>query len=78
MKRKDIALIAVVAIFAAIVSLLLTQTIFVAKKDRELTAEIVDPITSEFSLPSNTYFNKDSINPTQIIRIGDGTSSNPF
>jgi mannitol-specific phosphotransferase system IIBC component len=78
MKQKDIATIAVVAIVAAVISLLVTQTIFVSKKSRELTAETVEPINATFNQPDKTVFNQNAINPTQLIQIGDSTRSTPF
>ncbi len=78
MKQKDIALIIVVAFFAAIIALLLTQTLFVTKKSKELTAEKVEPISAEFKTPDPAVFNDKAINPTQLIQIGDGTNTNPF
>lgn len=78
MKQKDIVVIVAVAFFAAVVSLLLTQTIFVSKKSRELTAETVRPINSQFNEPDKSVFNSEAINPTQLIQIGDNTNSSPF
>ena len=78
MKQKDIAVIIAVAFFAAVVSLLLTQTIFVSKDRKELTAETVEPISSQFNEPDKAVFNKDAINPTQLIQIGDSNNTSPF
>lgn len=78
MKQKDIVLIVVVAVFAAIVSLLLTQALFVPKKSQEIAVEVVEPISSEFKEPDKSVFNKDAINPTQLIQIGDTNNSTPF
>jgi len=76
-KQKDIALIAVVVIFAGIVSLLFTNFFF-SGKSRELTAEKVDAISSKFDKPDPKVFNKDAINPTQLIQIGDNNNPDPF
>lgn len=78
MKAKDIALIAAVALFAAVVSLLLTRTIFVTNDKREITAEVVEPINSEFKVPDGGVFNDNAVNPTQLIQIGDNTNPTPF
>jgi hypothetical protein len=78
MKQKDIALIAVIAIVSGVISFLVSGYVFAKPADRELTAEKVDVITSEFSLPSSTYFNAESINPTQLIEIGESDNPNPF
>ena len=80
MKQKDIALIVVVGILAAVVSLLLTQQLFVSKKNRELSAEKVEKISAEFKTPEagDNVFNDQAINPTQLIQIGDSANTNPF
>ena len=78
MKQKDIELIIVVAFFAAIFSLILSQTLFVGKKDRELSAEIVDPISAQFNTPDKAVFNDKAINPTELIQIGDSNKTTPF
>ena len=78
MKQKDIALIVVVGFFAAIVSLLLTQTIFVTRENRELKAEVVEPISAEFNEPDKSVFNENAVNPTQLIQIGDNSNPTPF
>jgi hypothetical protein len=71
MKQKDIVVILVVGFVAAIASLLLTKTFFVTKESKDISVEVVDPITSDFKLPDNTVFNDKAINPTQLIKIGD-------
>ncbi len=78
MKQKDIMLIVVVAIVAAVASLVVTQTIFVSKGSRELTAQKVSPISSEFKQPDSNVFNNNAINPTQLIQIGDSSKATPF
>jgi hypothetical protein len=78
MKQKDIALIAVIAIVSGIVSFLVSGWIFAKPADRQQKAEIVDIITSDFSLPDSKYFNAKAIDPTQLIQIGDTKNPNPF
>jgi hypothetical protein len=78
MKQKDIAVIVASGIVAAIFSLILTQVVFVPKETKQLKAEIIEPISSEFPQPDKAVFNQNAINPTQLIQIGDGTNPNPF
>lgn len=78
MKQKDIAVIVAVGLFAAIFSVLITKTIFVSDKHRNLSAEVVEPINSEFKQPDKNVFNPEAINPTQLIQIGDSTKATPF
>lgn len=77
MKRKDISLIVVVAIVSAVISLLVTNMLFGSNK-RNLTAETVEPISSEFKTPDKTVFNEQAINPTQLIQIGENDNPSPF
>lgn len=78
MKQKDIALIVVVIIFAGIVSLIISNFFFTPDSNKNLTAEIVEPITSEFQPPDNSVFNNDAINPTKLIEIGNSNNNQPF
>jgi maleate cis-trans isomerase len=78
MKRKDIALIAIIVIVSAGVSLLLSNMLFASPQNRQQQVEVVEPITSEFPQPDSKYFNKDSINITKLISIGQSTNTDPF
>jgi hypothetical protein len=80
MKQKDIALFVVVAIVSGVLSVLLSGILITPKKDKVQKAEIVDPISAEFNTPpqDSKYFNKDSVNPTKLIQIGDNTNQVPF
>ncbi len=78
MKQKDIALIAVVAIVSAVLSIFISNALFGGPKNRQEKVEIVDAITTDFQKPDNKYFNGNSINPTQLIRIGEDPNPQPF
>jgi hypothetical protein len=78
MKQKDIALIIVIVFLSGVISFVLSGMLFGKPADRQQTAEVVDVITSDFSLPSDKYFNANSINPTQLIEIGNTNNPNPF
>lgn len=78
MKQKDIALIIVLVAISAVVSFLLSGWLFAAPKDRQQEVEKVDVITSDFEQPNSKYFNANSVNPTQNIKIGPGENPNPF
>lgn len=78
MKRNDIVLIIVVVVVSIVFSLLLSNFIFNSSKSRQQQVEVVEAITSDFKQPDERYFNVYSINPTQIIRIGDNPNSSPF
>lgn len=78
MKQKDLSLVLVVVFISVVVALIISRWIFSSPQDRQQTAESVDVITSEFPLPSNRYFNADSVNPTKQIEIGGTSNPNPF
>jgi hypothetical protein len=78
MKQKDLALILVIAILSGVLSLLISGWLFAKPADRKQKAEIVDVITSDFSTPDDKYFNVNSVNPTQLIQIGNSNNPNPF
>ncbi|MCA9324758.1 hypothetical protein KDA23_01675 [Candidatus Saccharibacteria bacterium] len=78
MKQKDIAMIVLIIGIAGIASFFVSKAIFASASAREQKAEVVDAITTTFTLPSDKYFNENSIDPTQLIQIGDGSNNNPF
>lgn len=78
MKQKDIALIIVLVFVSGVLSFLFSGWIFAKPADRQQKAEVVDVITSDFPLPSTKYFNSNSIDPTQLIQIGNSNNPNPF
>ncbi|HKR82229.1 MAG TPA: hypothetical protein VJR27_04510 [Candidatus Saccharimonadales bacterium] len=78
MKQKDVILIIVIAFISAVLSLVLSNILFASPKSRKQTIEVVDPITSDFSMPSKKYFNNSSIDPTQLIQIGNNNNQTPF
>lgn len=78
MKQKDIVLIIVIACISAIAALIVSRLVFATPKDRQQTVEVVSPISSSFATPDSKYFNSQSVDPTQLIQIGNSTNPNPF
>lgn len=78
MKQKDITLIVVIVIVSGFFSLIISNIFISSSKNRSAKVEIVDPIDDEFPQPDRKYFNKDSIDPTKNIRIGDDANNDPF
>jgi hypothetical protein len=80
MKQKDIALFGVVAIVSAVFSVILSGVLITPPKDKNQKAEVVSLITNDFPTPgpNDKFFNKNSINPTKQIQIGDNTNTKPF
>lgn len=77
MKQKDIAVIVVIVFMSAIFSFVITSALFGGKKVAQ-SAEVVQPISSNFPPPDKHYFNKDAYDPTQLITIGNGANTDPF
>ncbi len=78
MKQKDIALIVVVIFVSVIASVVLSNLIIAPPKNRQQKVEIVQPITADFPEPDSKYFNDKSVDPTQLIRIGDNSTKQLF
>lgn len=78
MKQKDIVLVILVIFISGVFSLVLSNYLFASPKNRQEKVEVVEPITAEFKQPDKKYFNAESIDPTQIIKIGDNNNNQPF
>ncbi len=78
MKRKDLGIIAIVAIVSAFLSILLSGVLLATPEDRQQSVEVVERISTDFERPDSTYFNNKSVNPAQLIQVGQDPNSNPF
>lgn len=78
MKQKDLAVIIAIVGGAAVISFIIFSVVFGNKTNAKIKVEIVEPISADFKLPSESYFNKDSLNPTQTITIAPDANQNPF
>ena len=77
MKQKDIALVIVISFVSGILSIVVSNLVF-GSNEKTLTTDIVTAISPEFTEPDKKYFNDQSNNPTQIIRIGENANQQPF
>lgn len=78
MKQKDLALIIVVVAVSSVLSLLISNKLFASPANRQQQVDAIGVITSTFPTPDSKYFNTNSIDPTQLIRIGNNTNQAPF
>jgi hypothetical protein len=78
MKQKDIALIIIIVFISGVVSFFVSNLLFASPDKRDQKVEKVEPITADFPTPDQKYFNENSIDPTQLIQIGESTNPNPF
>lgn len=76
-QKKDLLLIVVVALFAAIFSVVISKVVF-STSQHNLKAETVQPISTELKTPDPAVFNDQAIDPTQLIHIGDSSNKQPF
>lgn len=78
MKSKDWSLVGMIILVSAILSFVISNFTIGTRKTNKLKVESVSPLTDNFALPNEKYFNGSSINPTQEIKIGEATNENPF
>lgn len=78
MKQKDIALVIVIAAVSGVISFVASGFLFNKPANRQQTTVIVDTINPTFPQPSTANFSSNSVDPTQLIRIGNNNNSNPF
>ena len=78
MRQKDLALIIVIVFFSALVSFFVSGKLFAPPKSRQQEVEVVNPITADFPKPDKRFFNAHSLDPTQLITIGQSANPNPF
>lgn len=78
MKQKDIALIIVIAFIAGIISYFISGMIFSKPAEMKTEVEVVEAISADFPQADQRYFNTNSINPTQLIQIGNQNNQQPF
>jgi hypothetical protein len=70
-KQKDIALILVVVFISGLLSFFISDWLIGDPESQQMEAEVIDMISADFTEPDIRHFNAQSINPTQLIRIGD-------
>lgn len=78
MKQKDILLLVVVVFISGVVSVTASKFLLGGSNKKHEQVEVVEAISSDFKQPDSKYFNKNSIDPTQVIKIGDNTNNQPF
>jgi hypothetical protein len=78
MKLKDWGVIGAVVLIAGVISFFVSNLILGGQRSPKLKVEVVEPISSNFPLPNTKYFNENSLNPTQEIKIGEDNNNTPF
>jgi hypothetical protein len=78
MKQKDIVLLIVVVVVSVVISSFVSKLIFSTPANRSQQVDVVPVISASFPTPSSQYFNSQSIDPTQLITIGNNNNQTPF
>jgi hypothetical protein len=78
MKKNDIALIVLIVSISLVITYFIAKAVLGSPKSQQTTAEVVEPITPNLVQPSNQIFNRDAINPTVVIQIGNPSNQQPF
>ncbi len=78
MKSKDFALVLVFVFIGAVLAIVASHFLLSSPANRQQTAEVVDPISAQFSAPPLKYFNPNAVNAAPQIHIGNTTNPNPF
>lgn len=74
---KDLAYIGGAIVLGIIVAVVASKVIFGGSSSTQ-TVEVVPSLSSTFSQPDPSYFNTNSIDPTQFIHINNNQNSSPF
>lgn len=78
MKRSDIALLALIVSLTLVISFLVVKAIFGEATNTATKVERAESISANLVEPSPTIFNRDAINPTVVIQIGNSGNQQPF
>jgi hypothetical protein len=83
MKQKEWLIVGGVALVSAIFSIVISGAIFGSPKKNPIKVPVVTPISSNFPSPETddsykSFFNKQAIDPTTLIQIGNTQNNQPF
>lgn len=78
MKKNELALIILIVSIAAVATFFAVGAVLPAPEKANIQVESVEPIKSTVVPPSENVFNKNAINPTVKVKIGDQSNQQPF
>lgn len=78
MKKNDIAIIILIVSVSLVVSYFIAKAFIGTPNSKQVSAEVVEPIKPDLVEPSSKIFNRDAINPTVVIQIGNPSNQQPF
>jgi hypothetical protein len=78
MKKSDIAVLVLIVSLTLVVSFLVVKGLFGEPQNENVKVEKAEPISATLVQPSANIFNRDAINPTVVIQIGNPANQQPF
>jgi hypothetical protein len=78
MKKSDIAILALIVSLTLVISFLVVKALFGEAQNTSTKVEVAESISATLVQPSPSIFNKDAINPTVVIQIGNPANQQPF
>lgn len=75
MKKSDIAMIVLIASVSVLIAYFVANGLLGGKNAESVTVKVADPISAEVTDPDPTVFNKNAINPTVEVIVGQGSPS---
>ncbi len=79
MKRNEIALLIVIVGISALSSYFLINSIVQSNgSQKPVNVKVAAPISTVVTQPNPAVFNKEALNPTIKVKIGDQANNQPF
>ncbi len=78
MKQKDISILLVVVFVSVVLAFFTSKYAISYSSDNTQQVDVVPTISDSFTTPSTQFFNPSSIDPTQLIVIGNANNIQPF
>jgi hypothetical protein len=78
MKQNEIVTLGLIIVVSAVIAWFGGRLILNPDKTKKTPIEVLQPISSEFTVPSNEIFNEDARNFTERIKIGENNTDKVF
>lgn len=78
MKKNEIAILVLIVSVVAVLTYFAINAIVGKAATKPVNVERAEAFSSNLVLPSDKIFNKDAINPTVKVKIGDQSGQQPF
>ena len=75
MKKTDIAMIIFIAGLSILLAYFVAKSVLGDVSEESVKVKTADPISAQVTEPDSTVFNKDAINPTVKVVIGEKNGS---